>query len=199
MPELRSFPETKVRDLKDRDLTTYGRVVGTDVKIKWALVTFEGQAGHYTERLLADQVIGCSREVPTEDEVAAKQLQRTLQALDFKEDSARHALVAARETMIKSLEAGERSSHWNWMDVPLAEAAVELWDAATHVHKVHAQADTPLTRVEAVRLVKDERTRQALSYFRATSRSTSTVSNLFDDLKTEALSNWMRELEWIVD
>lgn len=197
MPEPKHFT-IPARDLKVGDSTRGlggGSVYGVDVKVKYVYVNLGAST---PIKLEMDQLVDVVRMVETEEEKAAKQLQRTLQALDFKETSARRALVAARETMIKSLEAGERSSHWHWLDVPLAEAEVELWDAVTHVHKVHAQADTPLTRVEAIRLVKDERTRQALSFFRATSRSTSTISNLFDDLKTEALSHWMRELEWII-
>lgn len=207
MPELKAFPDVKVRDLKVGDMTTYGKVLDKDVKVKWAIVTFQGQAGPYTERLLADDALGCSREVATEAEQAAKLLAHMLVSLDHKEAQARRTLEHARESMIKALQAGERANHWSWMDVPLAEATVELWDAVTHVHQVHAMKAVfeggegvwAITRVEAVKLVLEERSKKALSYYRGLSRSTSVISNLFEDIEREALSAWARELEWIVD
>jgi hypothetical protein len=197
MPELQQMTGTAT-DLRKDDVTTYGKVINVDAKVKWATITFQGQAGPYELRRLKDEQIAFSREVPTDEEKLAEITRRTLLLLDVKEAQARSSLRAARERMIKGLEAGERADYWHWMDVPQYQAVVDLWDAVAHVHRVHAQGDEPLTRVEAFRRVRDNRHDSALSYYSALSRSTSVVSNLFDDLKIEALSTWERELEWLI-
>lgn len=194
-------------NMRKGDKTTYGEVINVKPKIKWVTVTFQGQAGPYEQDLLKDSVFEFSRLQETDEERAAKQLERTLLSLDYKENNARLALVAAQDKMVKEMTLRTRASHWTWMDVPMAEARVELWNAVAHVHRVHAERAVfeggegvrAISRVEAVRLVVEERTRQALSYYRATSRSTSVTSNLFDDIKIEALSDWRRELEWIIE
>lgn len=197
MPEKKSFT-VEAKAVKAGDFVQdYGPVEVRDSKVKWTTLYFD-KVDSLKLRLLNDAEITVVREVPTAEEQHAKEVRRTLLSLDVKAAQARGTLQAARDKMIKSLEAGERASYWSWMDVPALEALVELWDAADHVHQFRAQSDEPLTRVEAVRAVLGKRTEDALQYYRALSRSTSTVSNLFDDIKLEALSSWRRELEWII-
>lgn len=197
MPELKQMTG-KVTDLKAGDKTTYGKVLGVNAKVKWAVVTFEGAAGAYEHRLAMGDDFTFSREVPTAEEQAAKRLQMTLATLDMKERQARQNLDHYRQKMIEDMQAGDRASHWTWMDVPQAQAIVELWDAIAHVHRVNAQGETPMARVEAVRYVLDERAKRALEYYRPLSRSTSAVANMFEDIEIGAISALRRDLEFVV-
>ncbi len=197
MPQLVTST-VKAHQIKKGDVIPAGTVVGTNAKVKWTLISVAGSDKPVRVEKDSDMVV--IREVPTEEEKREKELQYLIRTLDIKEQQARAQLATAREKMIKQLQAGERASSWDWMDVPQAEALVELWDAVTHVHKVRAEVDEyeTLTRLEAVRQVMEERTNQALSYYKAISRSSGLLSNMFEDIKLEALSTWRRDLEWVL-
>lgn len=199
MPELKQMtvPAEKIA-LGDIIWEHKGEVCDKSVKTKYAYFDLSSGGVVWDVRYPIGTEVVIERMSETEQEAAAKQLRRTLMSLDNKERSARSQLENARAKMIKNMQAGERPSSWDWMDIPLAQARVDLWDSVAHLHRVRAQGDNPATRVEAVRRVREVQMKKELSYFSATSRSTGVISNLFEDIKRQALSEWMRELEWVL-
>jgi hypothetical protein len=201
MPELKNLPDTKVRELKAGDMTIYGRFVSQDAKVKWSIVTFEGKAGNYEMRLHRDDVIGVSREVPTEEEKAAERREAVIWSLDMSDQRAHATLQSERIAFASALNAGKNPSSSSVESLYKVEAEVALWDRVAIVHKRAAAGESgqfsePITRIEAVKHVSDRVRERLLEQYRPTSRSTSVVANAFEDIVAQAKMDWLKDLQW---
>jgi response regulator RpfG family c-di-GMP phosphodiesterase len=181
-------------ELKVGDRTGAGKVLEIDRKQVWALVHIADVPKPI--RVKMDATWTVTRTEKTEEEIAAERAEITEMIARNARKSSAAAFVAAREKMIKTLSTPSfMLSHWDFSALAETQATEELWTRVDMIEqRVTAGLIDPLTFVEIVEKVR-ERCREDLLNFRASSRSTSTMSNAVEDAQLEAkrqfIDHWM--------
>lgn len=174
----------------------FGIVQAVSLRAKRATVTVRDANTHEDRKGDCDRTATfiIEREVETEEERQAEMDEFLSMSLRKSRESAKAALEAAQDKMAKALPTG-RVSHWEIQTLVEAQAMEELWDRVDTIEeRVTEGTIEPLSYVEIVEKVR-ERCREDLLSFRASSRSTSTMSNAVEDAQMEAkrqfLSRWL--------
>lgn len=108
---------------------------------------------------------------------------------------------AAKARVAEKISAADWVNYRNVMeyaaDARKAQVKADLWEAVSL--RINSE-DHPMLPLEAFESVKDAVRNELLSAygFRSTSRSTSVLKNLDDDIKREAQAEWLNDMFWTI-
>jgi hypothetical protein len=197
MPEMKpmSLPPEK---MKAGDMSTYGKVLSVNPKIKWVTVTFQGQAGPYTQDLPKGLPFDFAREVPTAEETAAAELKIRLESLDHADQQAHTLAATAREKTATALASGKLPASSYLEDAYVYTQYAAIWDRVAHVSRVRAGETNEVDRLGAVKLIAAKISEEITDFarWRPLSRSTSATSNWIEDAELQAKGKFLEELKW---
>jgi hypothetical protein len=184
----------------------------------WTYILLEGAQRAFRAKL--DDTYTVERSRLTEEEAAVNLRDSTLRDLDRSERMDRRNLAAARAAIRDAMseESGGQLLPGMPLQVWTYTARVKLWDI---VHAVHLRrcefaqtlpgtavvddvaADVegfePISRIDAVKNVRDRVQRDILQHLRMTSRSSSMSHNFMEDCEVQGKLDWLEELRWGVD
>lgn len=186
-----------------------------DKKSKFTYVYFTDDAiARASERPLRiehDATVWVARTRLTAEEQKAAVLRTQLERLDYAEQGAVEDLEKIRSKTIGILTDGGRLDHWEVEALLMAQANAELWAKVAHVHKLYAQRTEedleemrarsgglyandvrgPMTRLEALDFVLKKTEERLIEQVRFTSRSSSIVSNVCEDVSRQAAADFL--------
>lgn len=202
--------ERKVRTLKSGDKVVVINAVGdvlivetADHKVKWSTVVYTDGS---KVRVEGDEMVIVESEEPTAEERAEERKEARIWGIERSITQAADSLAEAREKMIAEIDS-PYTSHWAYEAFIAAKEADILWRRVAHVwelaqqpeHKDRAieQGEKPFeTIIDAYDYVKRDVMKKVLEYFDPTSRSTSTVSNVIEDVQRGVQLKFARDDRW---
>lgn len=189
--------EVKLRQVKAGDEIKFDTtpedvweiVESNDPKQKWTIIVTD--LGKHRREV--DETVKIKREEATPEEIAETRKQARIWGIERSITQAAETLATAREKMIAELDA-PYTSHWAYESFIAAKESNALWQRVAHVWELaqqpeHAaraieQGEKPFeTIIDAYDYIKREIMRKVLEFFDPTSRSTSTVSNVIEDIQ----------------
>lgn len=186
------IPSTDVRNGEEfvYDGRTYTALT-VNVKQKYTHIT-HGEEAHLL-RIRIDHQVEVTRDEATQEEIDQAEHDRSLRYCQRALMKSYEDVEKRRQALIDNLEMNPSWSINYWMRLAEAQTACAIWKKVQYTAVAY-----DLDLVEAVGLIADEMRTELAEHLRFTSRSTSTASNLAEDVENETRVEWLRTIKWHV-
>lgn len=167
-------------------------------------ITMDTEIGRTVRRVRMDQPINVLRSEPTDDEILAKQLAWLMRKVAEGHDFAKKNQAQVFKRMVDSYKDGVKNDHLypfsleQAADVSCAQVEFGIWRdvISKRDYLIEEKSLSPeWATALAVLAAKEQITAQLTGRYtwRALSRSTSTISNLVEDIEGEIKAKWLDE------